>query len=165
MSDWYCARQRRPDGRSRHRGRLASDAPGASVCFSTDFPEGYSSFGALGSGWVGVYRWRHQSATRGGGRLGNDALLFQYHDLLLLHLDADVAGSQYAHGAIAPHARDEPIPCEHGCPPAADTTNALRKVLLSWCGEVTTPACTVICMPRKEQRRGWPRPCFQRIQP
>src|SRR5205085_10570829 len=55
------------------------------------FPEGSISFGQLGTGWAGVYRWCHQSAKRGNGRLQGDALVFQNYDLLILHLDADVA--------------------------------------------------------------------------
>ena len=113
------------------------------------FPEGSVGFGDVGSGWVGVYRWCHQSATRGSGRLQDDALVFQNYDLLLLHLDADVAGGRYDQGSIIPQASDGALPCEHGCPPPSDTTNALRAVLLSWCGEAAAPDQTVICMPSK----------------
>jgi hypothetical protein len=113
------------------------------------FPEGSAAFVPLGAGWVGVYRWCHQSAERGGGRLGDDALVLQNYDLLLLHLDADVAAEQYGHGAIAPRATDGVLPCELACPPPQHTTNALRLVLLSWCGETAVPARTVICMPSK----------------
>jgi hypothetical protein len=56
-------------------------------------PEGPVSFGTIGSGWVGVYRWCHQSAERGAGRLSGDQLLFRNYDMLILHLDADVAGN------------------------------------------------------------------------
>ena len=38
------------------------------------FPEGSNSFGEMGTGWVGVYRWCHQAARRGGGRLATDHL-------------------------------------------------------------------------------------------
>ncbi len=55
------------------------------------FPEGSSSFGEMGTGWVGIYRWCHQSARRGNGRLSNDQLVFRNYDILVLHLDADVA--------------------------------------------------------------------------
>jgi hypothetical protein len=113
------------------------------------FPEGSTSFGELGSGWVGVYRWCHQSANRGGGRLQDDALVFQNYDLLVLHLDADVAGATYDQGSITPQASDGGLPCERDCPPPSDTTNALRAVLLSWCGEEVVPQKTVICMPSK----------------
>jgi hypothetical protein len=112
-------------------------------------PEGSTSFGEIGSGWVGVYRWCHQSRSRGGGLLRNDEILFQNYDLLVLHLDADVAGATYDHGSIAPQVSDGALPCEHECPPASDTTDALRAVLLSWCGEEAPPEKVVICMPSK----------------
>jgi hypothetical protein len=112
-------------------------------------PEGSASFGEMGTGWVSVYRWCHQSAVRGGGRLRDDALVFQNYDLLLLHLDADVAGATYDQGSIIPQAGDGALPCERCCPPPSDTTNALRAVLLSWCGEAVLPEKAVICMPSK----------------
>lgn len=113
------------------------------------FPEGSTSFGEMGSGWVGVYRWCHQSAKRGSGCLSDDALVFQNYDVLILHLDADVAGFEYADGSLIVEATDGELPCELPCPPPTDTTNPLRAVLLSWCGETSVPARTVICMPSK----------------
>jgi hypothetical protein len=113
------------------------------------FPEGSAVFGGLGSGWGGVYRWCHQSALRGNGRLRDDQLVFQNYDLLLLHLDADVAGCAYQDDEITPKGSDGTLPCEQACPPASASTNALRPVLLSWCGEATVPAKAVICMPSK----------------
>jgi hypothetical protein len=113
------------------------------------FPEGSDTFGKMGTGWAGVYRWCHQSARRGAGRLEGDSVLFQNYDLLILHLDADVAANKYANGSIAPNPTDAPLPCERPCPESHDTTNALREVLLSWCGEANVPAKTVICMPSK----------------
>jgi hypothetical protein len=113
------------------------------------FPEGSTSFGTLGGGWIGVYRWCHQSAKRGAGKLSNDRLVFQNFDLLILHLDADVAGFDYADGAVEPQATDGTLPCARPCPPPGDTTDALRPVLLSWCGDNATPARAVICMPSK----------------
>ncbi len=113
------------------------------------FPEGSISFGELGGGWVGVYRWCHQSARRGNGRLQRDALIFQNYDLLVLHLDADVAGYKYEDGSITPASTDGVLPCELACPPASDTTSALRAVLLSWCGEAVIPERTLLCLPSK----------------
>ncbi len=113
------------------------------------FPEGSISFGEMGTGWVGVYRWCHQSARRGTGRVSSDELVFQNYDILILHLDADVAGFQYADGSLTVEATDGALLCEKPCPPPTDTTNALRAVLLSWCGETSTPPRTVICMPSK----------------
>lgn len=112
-------------------------------------PEGSLAFGESGSGWVGVYRWCRQSATRGGGRLSDDHLLFSRFDLLVLHLDADIASKSYEQGSVVPRAQDAELPCEQPCPPAADTTNAVRSVLLSWCGESSTPAKSTLCVPSK----------------
>lgn len=56
------------------------------------------------------------------------------HDILIIHVDADVAGETYANGNIkdAPH---EDLPCEEPCPPPDRTTNALRAVILNWLGK------------------------------
>ncbi|MCG3179744.1 MAG: hypothetical protein BIFFINMI_02087 [Phycisphaerae bacterium] len=113
-------------------------------------PEGSVAFGPLGAGWTGVYRWCKQAAVRGSGRLSQDALLFENHDLLLLHLDADVADKKYSDdSSLDPEPEDGKLPCKRPCPPAGNTTDALRAVLLSWCGEVASPAKAVICMPSK----------------
>jgi len=113
------------------------------------FPEGSTSFGEMGTGWVGVYRWCHQSAKRGNGRLSQDALVFQNYDLLVLHLDSDVAGFSYEDGSLTIEPADGALPCEQPCPPPSATVNALRRVLLNWCGETAIPQETVICMPSK----------------
>lgn len=115
------------------------------------FPEDSLAFGSMGTGWVGVYRWCHAAATRGKGNLSGDKLVFGAgnFDLLLLHLDGDVAGCGYSDGSLVPLPADGVLPCARPCPPPADTTNELRKVLLSWCGETAVPPKTVICMPSK----------------
>jgi hypothetical protein len=115
------------------------------------FPENSAVFGVMGTGWVGVYRWCHAAASRGAGRLSGDSLIFGAgnFDLLLLHLDGDVAGFDYADGSLVPLKTDAPLPCAKACPPPAETTNELRRVLLSWCGEAVTSPKTVICMPSK----------------
>ena len=115
------------------------------------FPETSVAFGPMGTGWAGVYRWCHASAKRGGGKLSGDRLLFDIgmHDLLILHLDADVAGEKYENNSIQPLSSDLQMPCDQPCPPAADAANELRMVLLSWCGEATVPRQTVLCTPSK----------------
>ncbi len=115
------------------------------------FPATSVGFGTMGTGWVGVYRWCHQSTARGGGRLSGDRLIFGAgnFDLLVLHLDGDVAGFEYADGSLVPLPTDGALPCAKACPPPADTTDELRKVLLSWCGEANAPPKTVVCMPSK----------------
>ena len=113
------------------------------------FPEDSSAFGSMGTGWVGVYKWCHAAATRGNGSLSGDGLIFGAgnYDLLLLHLDGDVAGYNYSNGSLVPLPSDGALPCAKACPPPEDTTNALRNVLLSWCGEAATPPKTVVCIP------------------
>lgn len=115
------------------------------------FPEGSAAFGPMGTGWIGVYKWCHAVAKRGGGRLSGDEMIFgpNGYQILLLHLDGDVAGFAYADGSIVPEPTDGVLPCAKGCPPPADTTDDLRKVLLSWCGETDNPPKTVVCMPSK----------------
>ena len=112
-------------------------------------PEGSTAFGPLGTGWAGVYRWCKQSAARGDGQIDRDHLLFRNYDMVILHLDADVASHDYAQGAITPEQPERALPCECPCPPASATTDALRRVLLSWCGASTPPPKVVICMPSK----------------
>jgi hypothetical protein len=106
-----------------------------------------SAFGRTGTGWGGVFRWCQQVAGRGGGSLSGDDLIFKNYDVLIIHLDADVAGQRYGNANI-PLGFDD-LPCGEPCPPASDTTDALRRVLLNWAGETQTPARTVLCIPSK----------------
>jgi hypothetical protein len=102
--------------------------------------------GEHGLGWPGVYRWCRQAAQEGGGKVGASAL-FGFHDLLVVQIDADVAGTTYEAGHVAETVHD--LPCEKPCPPASDTTDALRQVILRWMGEGSMPPRTVLCMPSK----------------
>lgn len=118
--------------------------PEGSVAFS-----GGGNAGPSGGGWKGVYRWCLQSTQRSGGKLSDDPLFFGY-DLLLLHLDADVASEDPANSPIAPNPELAGVlPCEEACPPPSATTDALRKIILSWVGETITPSKTVLCTPSK----------------
>lgn len=115
-------------------------------------PEGSAAFGSSllggwGAGWVGVFRWCRQSALEGGGSVSGSSVL-SFHDLLIVHVDADVAGKTYGSGGV----RDAPcedLPCEEPCPPPEDTTNALRAVIRSWLGERGCSRQTVLCTPSK----------------
>jgi hypothetical protein len=118
-------------------------------------PEGSVAFtsagdaGPLGGGWKGVYKWCLQGAERAGGRVRDDALFVTYY-ILVLHIDADVAGEDPANHPLAPIAELAGVlPCEQPCPPPKDTTDRLRQVLLSWIGETQTPPKTVLCTPSK----------------
>src|SRR6266446_746609 len=109
-------------------------------------PEDSLAFGKTGTGWPGIYHWCRQAADQGTGSLSNNAV-FDSYDLLLLHVDADVADHTYASGNIATTAID--LPCQKPCPPPSDTTDALREVVLSWLGEALIPSYTVFCTPSK----------------
>ena len=118
--------------------------PEESVAFT-----GGGDAGRLGGGWRGVYKWCLQAVDRGGGVLSGDPLFIGY-DLLLIHLDADVAGEDPANARHYPIPElDGILPCEQPCPPAQATTDALRLVLLSWVGETQVPEKTVFCTPSK----------------
>ena len=97
-------------------------------------------------GWSGVYRWCKQTADQGDGRVSNN-FLFKSHDLLIVHVDADVAEMTYARGHIVEATQD--LPCKKPCPPASATTNALRTVVLRWMGERSVPPRAVLCTPSK----------------
>ena len=126
--------------------------PDTDFKFQTLQPEGSVAFdsapsGSTGAGWVGVYRWSRQSACEGGGSVSDSSAL-SFHDVLIVHVDADVAGKTYASGSI----RDAPcedLPCEKPCPPPNGTTNALRAVVLNWLGAHECPPRIILCTPSK----------------
>lgn len=118
--------------------------PEGSVAFT-----GAGKAGPLGGGWRGVYKWCLLAAERGGGNLRNDPL-FAFYDILLLHLDADVAREDPANDPINPIPRLAGVlPCEQPCPPPNASTDPLRQVMLGWIGERQTPRQTVLCTPSK----------------
>lgn len=100
----------------------------------------------MGLGWAGVYRWCRQASEQQGASFQQNSV-FQFHDILVVHLDADVAGLRYSSAHLEDPSQD--LPCEKPCPPPIDTTNALRKVVLRWMGERVCPPRTVFCMPSK----------------
>ena len=120
--------------------------PGRTFVLTQLQPQTSVAFGPIGTGWSGVYKWCHQAAAQGAGALRNNPL-FDFHDVLVLHLDAEVADETYSNGGIVDPAND--LPCSQPCPPPSDTTNALRVVLLRWAGEVALPPMTVLCTPSK----------------
>lgn len=126
--------------------------PGREFVRDTLQPEGSAAFGdgafgSTGGGWPGVCRWCRQAAEEGQGTVSGSAALFSHH-VLIVHLDADVAGKTYAGGNIRDAPRDD-LPCEEPCPPADGTTNALRTVLMGWLGEQECPPRVTLCIPSK----------------
>ena len=131
---------------------LSALLPNTEFEFQILQPEGSVAFastpsGGTGVGWVGVFRWSRQSASEGGGSVSGSAALF-YHDVLIVQVDADVAGKTYSSGSIQDAPRDD-LPCEEPCPPPSRTTDALRTVVLNWLGESETPPRVVLCTPSR----------------
>ena len=115
--------------------------PEESVAFAS------AQSGTTGVGWVGVYRWSRQSVSEGGGSVSGSSAL-SFHDVLIVQIDADVAGKTYGSGRIQDPPRLD-LPCMKTCPPATATTNALREVVLNWLGEPSCPSRVVLCTPSK----------------
>ena len=126
---------------------LCALLPGREFEFQMLQPEGSAAFG-MNAGWVGVYRWCRQVACEGGGSVSGSSALSN-HDVLIVHVDADVAGKTYASGSIRDALCDDDLPCEEPCPPPNKTTNALRAVVLNWLGESACPPRIVLCTPSK----------------
>ncbi|MCY4344711.1 MAG: hypothetical protein OXE83_14240 [Gammaproteobacteria bacterium] len=100
-----------------------------------------------GLGWPGVFRWCRQASAEGGGRVSSSTVFTQY-DVVVVHVDADVAGLTYPSGNIK-DSIGQGLPCELPCPPASATTNALRDLVLNWLGEGGCPDRLVLCIPSK----------------
>ena len=103
--------------------------------------------GGTGVGWAGVYRWCRQSVSEGGGSVSGSSALLN-HDVLIVQVDADVAGKTYDSAGIKNTPRND-LPCEQSCPPPRNTTDALRAVVLNWLGESDTPPQVVLSTPSK----------------
>ncbi|MBP7125458.1 hypothetical protein KBD49_03720 [Myxococcota bacterium] len=89
------------------------------------------SLGPHGGGWKGVRAWCEQVREQGG--LGH---LLTQGDVLVLHADADIAD-------------DPEVGCRKPCPPASDTTDAVRGVIRGWLGANRIPDRVVLCVPSK----------------
>lgn len=77
-----------------------------------------TGFGDYGGGWRGVTRWCQNFI-----KSFPDEVLFKgpQLDLLIIHLDADVA-------------REAEINCARPCPPAQETCEALGQKIITWLG-------------------------------
>jgi hypothetical protein len=112
-------------------------------------PETSDPFGGAGphgGGWGGVYKWCRQLVSMQEPVAGNSSL-FGY-DLILIHVDADVTGFDY-HSANIDEGLDD-LPCSQPCPPAADSVDALRRVVAGWLDQPngeTPSARWVFCNP------------------
>ena len=131
---------------------LSAVFPDAELEFQTLQPEGSVAFGLklftdTGYGWGGVYRLISQAVQEGDGSISGCSVL-DYHDLLVVQVDADVAHTTYRSANISDATRND-LPCDQECPPASATTNALQAVVLDWLGEDACPEEVVLCTPSK----------------
>ncbi len=128
------------------RAAISSLLPDRELDFTHIQPDFSSALSETGEGWSGVYHWCRQAASEGGGSVSGSMALLN-HDVIVIHLDADVAEKTYQSGRIDEAATD--LSCVRPCPPATATTDALRKVVLRWMSETRLPAKFVFCTPSK----------------
>lgn len=105
----------------------------------------------MGAGWGGVMKWCDSVAQRHAGSLDDDPLLGAVN-LLIIHLDVDVAGSRYADcgpvvEATAAAKGWSALPCAQPCPPVGDSVTPLAAALHSWLGQAHAGRKTVLCLP------------------
>jgi len=101
-----------------------------------------------GGGWTAIYLWCRQMLNQAGG-LAQTNSLFKTFDLLVLQVDADVAGKRYTDDSRIQNPPDDLPLKECPCPPPNATTDALRRVILGWLDESSLPARTVLSTPSK----------------
>lgn len=105
----------------------------------------------MGGGWGGVFKWCQEFRLRGMASIASDPTLSHF-DLVIVHLDADVAHKHYADcGPAVGHAALtlQPLPCAQPCPPPSNTVAALEAVLLSWLGIPASGPKSLSCIPSK----------------
>lgn len=105
----------------------------------------------MGTGWGGVLKWCDAAGQRHVGSLDADPLLGDV-DLLIIHLDVDVAGGSYgqcgpAVDAMAAAKGWAALPCAQPCPPVGDSVAPLTMALTSWLGAAQAGQKTVLCLP------------------
>ena len=102
------------------------------------------NFGAKGSGWCGVARWCRAKAAEGFGNFETDPTM-QHFDLVIIHLDGDVADKSYADcGENFP---GEGLPLDLGPTMVAQRVAMLEKTLCEWLGVSAPGSKTVWCIP------------------
>ncbi len=106
----------------------------------------------MGRGWGGVLKWCHAARQRPAGTLESDPTLSGF-DLLIIHLDVDVAGFRYVDcgpevEAMANEWNWAPLPCQQPCPPVSASCFRLETVLNSWLGQEALPSHQALyCLP------------------
>jgi len=104
----------------------------------------------IGGGWGGVLKWCSMAGERFQGPIDQDPTLVDF-DLLIIHLDVDVATFNYAdcgeHIALLAQQKSwANLPCAQVCPPVGSTVQALQTVITSWLGQASL-GDAVLCLP------------------
>jgi hypothetical protein len=113
----------------------------------------------LGTGWSGVCRCLLDMKKQSKGKKFNQHARINHFNILIIHLDVDVARQSYEKGHL-PHIDDNlpclPIPCplssrqRNQCPPDCDIprrrADAIRQVVLNWIDN-RIPQHLVFCTP------------------
>ena len=104
----------------------------------------------IGGGWGGVLKWCSMAGERFQGPIDQDPTLVDF-DLLIIHLDVDVATFNYAdcgeHIALLAQQKGwANLPCAQVCPPVNSTVQALQTVISSWLGQASL-GDAVLCLP------------------
>lgn len=114
-----------------------------------EISDSLGGFGRTGGGWCGVYRWCKQIVSMGFSLNDNPSL--SRFDLIILHLDADVAGKDYSE-CSSTNTQLYNLPCQQPCPPPSNTVQALKNVIVSWLsltGLNGLPTHWILCIPSK----------------
>lgn len=108
----------------------------------------------MGSGWCGVMKWCQEAMLKPGITALADDPTLGFFDLIIIHLDADVAGKSYTDcGSVISEQVSKAgwtdLPCEQPCPPSDASITKLIAVLQSWLGSMEPRDKTVFCIPSK----------------
>jgi hypothetical protein len=104
----------------------------------------FGGFGQSGSGWCGVARWCRSKAAAGFGSFETDPTMTMF-DLLIIHIDGDVADKQYADcGGNFPGA-GLPLNLERAM--VTERVEMLEKIVCEWLAIREPGARTVFCIP------------------
>ncbi len=106
--------------------------------------DAFKGYGQYGGGWRGVLRKCGEIGARGGPR---DAGLLANYDIIVVHLDGDVA-------------EEREVALAQPCPPARATADALRTLVATKLTPRGPEAAVVIAVPMKEIE-AWLLPIFR----
>lgn len=91
----------------------------------------------MGTGWQGVRKWCLEIAGAFGAlSTAMSAAPLGNNDLLIIHVDADIASHHE-------------MMCARPCPPAWGTVAEVRERVLGWCSDRVPPDRVVVCVPSK----------------